>query len=440
MKLPRIDFFVSLIAAIAMLGVAAVASGAEQGELRVGVAKLDLTPRVLGEVSGVSRQPFKGVREPLFARALVIDNGITTAAIVGLDLVEYGNTWPLRNRIAAELDIPAANIMIAPNHDHSAPRGGPPTPGTSSVTQRRPYSPPEYVKQAEDTIVAVLQEAKASLQPAQFGVASGQVDINVYRYAYNEEQGRWRAGLNPDGPSDKTVWVLKFEDLSGKPIAVLMNYAVHANVMTGAGAEENEDMIWGDIAGTAQRYVEQHFQDQAVAIFTLGAAGDQYAKFNKEMDDAWDSTPATELVDIQGRMLGMEVIQAAHRMPRMTSSANIYATSRAVPCEMTPYTPGPRDVPHEQQQPGDTLDIQLGLIRINDVAITSVSGEVATAIYARLKKESPLEKTIMTTLVNDRAGYIPDEDNWERMGAAFVRGCAEDAIVNNLVEMMQATL
>jgi hypothetical protein len=46
----------------------------------------------------------------------------------------------------------------------------------------------------------------------------------------------------------------------------------------------------------------------------------------------------------------------------------------------------------------------------------------------------------MATLVNDRVGYIPDEENWERMGAAFVRGCAEEAIVKNLVEMMKETL
>jgi len=440
MNSPGANLLSAVLVVIALMQPVQQTVGAEQNDLRVGVAKLDVTPRVLGEVSGVSKRPFQGVGEPLFVRALVLDNGISSAAIVGIDLVEYGNTWSLRERIAGELSIPAENIMIAPSHDHSAPRGGPPTPGTSSVTQKRPYSPQTYIRQAEDTIVEALRQARASLQPAQVGTGSGLVDINVYRYAYNDEQGRWRAGVNPDGPSDKTVWVLKFEDLSGEPIALIMNYAVHANVMTGAGSEENKDMMWGDISGTAQQYVEKHFQNKAIAIFTMGAAGDQYAKFNKEMDDTWYSTPASELVDIQGRMLGMEVIQTAHRIAHMSPLASIQAAARAVPCEMTPYTPGPRDEPHKQQEPGETLDIQLGLIRINNTAVTSISGEVATAIYSRLRKESPLNETIMVTLVNDRAGYIPDKANWERMGAAFVRGCAEDAIVNNLVEMMRATM
>jgi neutral ceramidase len=208
--------------------------GAETHRLRVGVARLDVTPKDLTGLINVSRKPFAGVREPIFVRALVLDDGLTTAAIVGIDFVEFGNTLPLRERIAKELAIPAAHIMIAASHDHSAPRGGPPTPGTSSVTQGRPYSTPAYTQQADDTIVAALRQAKAALQPAQMGSGTGQADVNVYRYAYTDKG--WRAGINPDGPSDKSVWVAKFSKPTGEPIALLMNYAVHSNVMTGAGA------------------------------------------------------------------------------------------------------------------------------------------------------------------------------------------------------------
>ncbi|MEZ4684082.1 MAG: hypothetical protein R2932_58725 [Caldilineaceae bacterium] len=41
----------------------------------------------------------------------------------------------------------------------------------------------------------------------------------------------WYQGPNPDGPSDKTVAVLKFESLDGEPIAIYVNYAMHANLM-----------------------------------------------------------------------------------------------------------------------------------------------------------------------------------------------------------------
>jgi hypothetical protein len=94
-------------------------------------------------------------------------------------------------------------------------------------------------------------------------------------------------------------------------------------------------------------------------------------------------------------------------------------------------------------KPGDKLDIQLGLIRINQLAITGVSGEVGSQIFVHLKRESPFADNVMITLSNDRDGYIPDDAGWDHQGPggqAFVRGCAEKAIVNNLVEMMNQSL
>jgi hypothetical protein len=95
----------------------------------------------------------------------------------------------------------------------------------------------------------------------------------------------------------------------------------------------------------------------------------------------------------------------------------------------------------EPTKPVTAMDLDLQLIRVNQVAVTGVSGEVFTNIYRRLKKESPFTNTIMVTIANDRIGYIPDDATYERIrNASLVRGCAESAIVDNLVEMMNASL
>jgi hypothetical protein len=216
----------------------------------------------------------------------------------------------------------------AARHDHSAPRGGPVTPGTSSATQGRPRSTPAYYRQAEETILDAVRKAKAAMQPARIGAGIGQVDVNTYRYAL--VSGRWRTGVNPDGPANKALWVVKFETPSGEPIALLMNYAVHSNVLTGA----RETMIAGDIAGVAERYVETHYQDKIVAIWTMGAAADQYAKFNREMDRVLDDIPGPELAEIQGKTIGLEVLQTARRIPEMTPVVQIWAGERVVPCPL----------------------------------------------------------------------------------------------------------
>jgi len=85
-------------------------------------------------------------------------------------------------------------------------------------------------------------------------------------------------------------------------------------------------------------------------------------------------------------------------------------------------------------------NIYLGLIMINHIAITSVSGEVATNIYYHLRKDSPFTNTIMITMANDRIGYIIEDaghetPTFEAVGTPLKPG-AEKAIVHNLVDMM----
>jgi hypothetical protein len=441
--------------------------GAETHNLKVGVAKVDITPKDLTGLIGISPRPYSGVHDQLYARALVLDNGATTAAIVALDLVEMGDTTALRQRIESEIGIPSKHIIINASHDHSAPRGGPPTPGTSSA-DGRPYSTPEYVKQIDDSIVESLKQAKAALQPARVGYGTGKVDVSVARYGYTPDRG-WRENTNEEGFSDKTLAVLKFESPTGTPIAILFNYAVHSNSMTGAF----QNIIHGDISGNAEKFVESQYKDnKVVALWSMGAAADEYPKFNGDMGLLDDKASPYAPIEIQGAMIGGEVMKVVKRTSNLTDDVRLYADERDVPCEMNvkpivataPGAPGggpigagagqnaagqqrpPQPELHHllpAPKPGDKLDIHLSLIRINQLAISGVSGEVGSQIFVHLKRESPIADNMMITLSNDRAGYIPDDAGWDHQGPsgqAFVRGCAEKAIVDNLVEMMKATL
>lgn len=105
--------------------------------------------------------------------------------------------------------------------------------------------------------------------------------------------------IYPDGPSDKTVAVVKFETLSGSPIAILVNYAVHG---TGMGQENYE--ITADVPGATSRYVEQYYGDQVVVPWTSGAAGDQCPIYDRS-PKKFDGVMAI------GRLLGEEVIRVA---------------------------------------------------------------------------------------------------------------------------------
>ncbi len=198
-----------------------------RGPLRAGAAKVDITPQDLTGLTNLWRTPFAGVHDPIFLRALVVDNGANIAAIVAADLLEFGDTMAVRERIANEIGIPADQIMITASHAHNTPRVGKATAGASA--QAGGPATAAYSEQVYDRIVEVVRQAKAALQPAQVGIGSGRADVNTNRAEYTSEG--WKLGVNPQGPSDKTVWVVKFATPDGAPIALLMNYAVHAVVL-----------------------------------------------------------------------------------------------------------------------------------------------------------------------------------------------------------------
>jgi len=400
-------------------------------QLFAGAAKVDITPEDLTGLTNLWRTPFQGVHDRIYLRALVVDNGINTAAIVASDLLEYGDTQVVRDRVAQKAGIPSDHIIITASHAHNTPRVGSVSPGATAY--KGGPATLAYTKVIYDQIVAVVQQAKAALQPARVGIGTGKADVNTNRDEYTA-QG-WKLGTNPDGPSDKTVWVTKFETISGDPIAILMNYAVHAVVL---GPENT--LVTGDLAGAAEQYVEQYYDDKLVALWTIGAAGDQNPKYM-----SWDTTytqkgrePGYPLMEALGQIVGEEVVRVAGRIDRMTPMVRIEAEGRVISCPASP--------PKRHREGGnvpqvDSLDIYLGLVLINHIAITSVSGEVATNIYDHLRKDSPFTNTMMITMANDRIGYIVedaayDTPTFEAMGTPLQPGTAEKAIVHGLVDMM----
>ena len=243
-----------LLFAIALTG---QAQTTKPGPLRVGAAKVDVTPAE----SELPKQ-YLGILDRVYSRAIVIDNGSTSAALVTVDVIYLPDPmWKrLSERISAELSIAAKNIVLAGTGTHSVPMGrGVQGPGATMEMG------PAY----EDKIVVSVKLAKQRLQPARVSYGTGVSYLNVQRDIIDPKTHRWWEGANYGGTSDKTVAVVKFVSLSGEPIAVYYNYAIF-NVITGT-----LDLVSGDITGAACRYIEEAFDDKVVAVFSLGAHGDQ---------------------------------------------------------------------------------------------------------------------------------------------------------------------
>src|SRR5262245_11564590 len=290
------------------------------GTLQVGAAKIDITPAADAALpmSGyASRQEgFKGIHDHIYVRAVVLSDGSRQAAIISWELIGVPTAaWEeLSERIARETGIQPEYLLLTAVHDHSAPAPFGMYGNTSPKSA-------VYSKQLDDATVEAVRQAKANLQPARVGIETGRAYVNINRREHSPERGWW-LGYNPEGPSDKTVTVIRFDAMSGKPIAVLINYPVHVVVM---GPENYQ--ISGDLAGATSRYVENYYRrrpddtprsdagpairlppdaatDGVVALWTSGAAGDQNPVSLARGSDF-------TMVDALGKILGEEAVRVA---------------------------------------------------------------------------------------------------------------------------------
>lgn len=421
---------------------------AEKGQLQAGAARVDITPPADAALpmSGYANRThgFEGIHDHIYARAVVLSDGAASAAIVGWELIGVPNpAWAdVSERIAKKCGIPVDHLLLAAVHDHSAP-------SPAGIYGNTSPKSAEYTEKLKQATVEAVREAKAKLQPARIGYGAGRAYVNVNRRELTPDRGWW-LGFNPEGVSDKTLAVLRFESTEGKPIAFLINYPVHAVVM---GPENYQ--ISGDIAGATSRYVEQYYARtlpdpprsdagyvlrpkqgqgpaEVVAVWTSGAAGDQ----NPVSMASKDFT----MVDALGKILGEEAVRVANTITT-TPQVHLSAAQRVITCPGRKVEDGPRPRREYKFQDADPVDIRLSLLMINDVAVTGVSGEVLTPIYLHLKRESPFSRTIMLTHTNGASGYIPDDAGFDQIGYEVTTshlkpGCAENAIVNGLVDMM----
>ncbi len=397
---------------------------AQAATFRAGAARVDITPApdAALTMSGYAgrTQGFSAIRDPLYARAIVVQDDGGPAAIVSVDVIGFSHT--LRDHIAARIEsetgIPADRLILAGVHTHGAPAIG--TYGETSPKQA------EYIRTLEDKIVDAVGQARAKLEPARAGFGTGRANVNVNRRA-RMAYGGWWLGVNPDGVSDKTVAVMRFDNAAGKPIAVFANYAVHGTAM----GQENLK-ITGDLPGAAAAFVEKQMEG-VVAAWTSGAAGDQNTIYGPGND--------FEKLDAIGMILGEEIVRVA-RAIETSPNQRIRAAQTTVLCPGQRLAQGATRRDREIKfVDADPVQIRLSLLRIGDVALAGVSGEVLTMIGTRLKKELG-PKSLMITHCNGSSGYIPDDAaydqvSYEIMTARVKRGCAENAIVKGIAGLMK---
>src|SRR4051794_25442611 len=236
--------------------------------LYAGVARRDITPPIGTPLIGTLRECPSGiVEQELSVTALVLANSDTTLAVIACDavIVTPEEATSIRDRVGAQLGVPRDNVVLNVSHSHATPT--PPAFGEYDDPQSQEYRAIEsYHELFAEGIASAALEAANARQPARIGWGTGQAFIAVNRREQLPD-GTMVLGENADGVTDPTVGVLRVDDMAGHPIAVVVHYACHPDVLG-----PKTDLVSPDFVGSARRTVES--LTGGMTLFLQGAAGD----------------------------------------------------------------------------------------------------------------------------------------------------------------------
>ena len=425
---------------LTVIGLAVAASclpGAWAGQLKAGAGKASITPttEVFPYVAQGERD-FVGVHDDVFARALVLDDGVRRVAIVALEVTAVPDPQQMTTSIAQIVGVPPVNVLVVATHTHEVPlfsyHGGAPSP-----TQAREI---ERVRQGA---LEASREAVSGLQPARISFARGEAWVNTN----NGEQAGLKTAFDPKGPSDKTLDVLRVESQTGDPIAILVNYATHAEVMFRSVTKDSGYEVSGDIPGAVSRLLEGKPYGAPVVLYSSGAEGDQLPVF-KSLQPAGQIAAEDEgsegwaLLDVQSRRLASAVAQLTSTMSPGESDVHLDSESSSVTC------PGQhlkldRDTGKANVEERPPVSIPIAAIRINGIALAAIGGDVASDIGTAIRAASPVPHTMIITMLAGSVGYILPDASYAHpghglAGSPLKAGCAEHALSEGMAQLLSA--
>lgn len=411
---------------------------ARAGELRAGAAKVSITPTADEFPYTIGREKsFVGVHDDVYARALVLDNGTTRVALVAAEVESIPDFMRVVNEIAQAVGVPASNVMVIATHTHESLTVF--IHGTNLLPVQK-----EEIEHVCQGAVQAAKEAASHLQPARIAFGRGEAYVNIN----NGEQAGLKSWYDPKGPSDKTLDVLRLESTTGQPIALLVDYATHAETMYRSVSKDGGYEVSGDIPGAVSQILETQPAGAPVVLFLPGAEADQLSIF-KSLQPAVGSLPGADegaagwgLLDVQARRLAASVMEIVAGMRPGTSNVSLQAASTSVTC------PGQRI--HMDNQTGlvtteekPPVTIPLATIRIDDIAMAAVGGDVGSEIGREIRAASPVPHTIVTTMLAGAVGYILPDSAYQHPGhglggSPLKAGCAEHALPEGIASLLGA--
>jgi hypothetical protein len=284
--------------------------------LLAGVAKCDIT----------TSKPETPVMDPLYAKALVLDDGNTKLVIITMDVTAIGGRRisdgmlndvgedflpELRSRVQEKLHIPGLNVLVNASHTHP--------PG------RLLCDDDEQIDRVYDAVSRAMQ----NMTEVKIGIGSGSENRVTMNRTLNLKNGKqWSIRhTNPSppdeevesaGPIDPEIGILRIDRIDGSPLAVVYNFACHLLFGDAHGS------ITGNIPAYASKLIEETLGHDSMAFFIQGAAGDVIDVNFKDFSRSRD-------IKSLGFMLGESTLKAYKNIQPKEAELKILSETITVP-------------------------------------------------------------------------------------------------------------
>ena len=379
------------------------------GGFRAAVVKIDITPAVPKMLLGYDARKSTGVHDHIFHRIVALDDGVKQFFLVSSDIClispsEYDHVAAL---LQQKLGIDPLDFWWSLTHTHSAPEVG--VPGLAEVFLGERYKhevDTAYTSMVERSLINGIIEAREKLVRAKLGVGWGFSQANINRRAWDIE-GKAIGGMNPDGPVDRRIGLMRLDKEDGTPIALIANYAMHGTVL---GPDNLE--ISADAQGIVSEYVEQ--KTGVPLLFINGAAGNLAPIYS-----VYPSPNAGHLGQFRV-LLGDKILDANKRITSSVDAIKLFtgAITIETPRKANLGWPSYLDKYNKVTKAGDNLvRVPVRFLKINqDVAIWSAPLELFCEISNGIRERSPFLFTFYYGYTNGWLGYLPSEQEWKHGG------------------------
>jgi hypothetical protein len=253
----------------------------------------------------------------------------------------------------------------------------------------------EYYQFIKSSLVAGIQQARLKLAPARIAIGTGASRANINRRA-RDVNGSISLGLNPDGPTDRQIGLIRLERPDGTLIGLIANYAMHGTVLGPSFVQ-----VSGDGPGIVSSYVEQKLG--APMLYINGAAGNM--------------APIYTVQDIRNAhlgefrvLLGDKILDANRTLGPGGADVKLWFGEKWIETPRKQGLGWSEELKAYRSRGSGGIElvrIPTRFLRINDTAVWASPVELFCEIALRIRNESAFRHTFYFGYTNGWLGYLP---------------------------------